>query len=89
MCGIAGFCNFAGNVEENIERMKERMIRRGPDAGGTYLTDDKSVVLGHRRLSIIDLSENGSQPMISHNGRFVISYNGEVYNYKEVAQKVC
>lgn len=88
MCGIAGFCNFAGNAEENIERMKDRMLHRGPDAGGTYFTEDKSVVLGHRRLSIIDLSENGSQPMTSHNGRYVISYNGEVYNYKEVAQRL-
>lgn len=88
MCGIAGFCNFAGNMEENIERMKTRMLHRGPDAGGTYIADDGSIALGHRRLSIIDLSENGSQPMTSHNGRYVISYNGEVYNYKEVAQKL-
>lgn len=88
MCGIAGFCNFAGNAEENIERMKARMIHRGPDAGGTYIAEDRSVVLGHRRLSIIDLSENGSQPMISHSGRFVIVYNGEVYNYKQVAEKL-
>ena len=88
MCGIAGFCNFAGNVEENIEKMKKRMLHRGPDAGGTYVADDRSIALGHRRLSIFDLSENGSQPMTSHNGRYVISYNGEVYNYKEVAQKL-
>lgn len=88
MCGIAGLCNFAGNMEKNIERMKERMLHRGPDAGGTYLAEDGSVALGHRRLSIIDLSENGSQPMTSHNGRYVISYNGEVYNYKEVAKKL-
>ena len=88
MCGIAGFCNFAGKIEENIERMKARMLHRGPDAGGTYIADDRSIALGHRRLSIFDLSENGSQPMTSHNGRYVISYNGEVYNYKEIAQKL-
>ena len=88
MCGIAGFCNFAGNKEKNIERMKERMYHRGPDAGGTYISEDGTVALGHRRLSIVDLSENGSQPMTSHSGRFVVAYNGEIYNYKKVASKL-
>lgn len=88
MCGIAGFCNFAGNSKENIERMKNKMFHRGPDAGGTYFSDEKDVVLGHRRLSIVDLSENGSQPMSSHSGRFVIVFNGEIYNYKEIAEKL-
>lgn len=88
MCGIAGFCNFAGNKEKNIERMKERMHHRGPDAGGTYISEDGTVALGHRRLSIVDLSENGSQPMTSHSGRFVVAYNGEIYNYKKVASKL-
>lgn len=88
MCGIAGVCNFAGNGKENVERMKKRMIHRGPDASGTYVSEDGNVVLGHRRLSVIDLSENGSQPMFSHNGRYAIAYNGEIYNYKHVAQKL-
>ena len=88
MCGIAGFCNFYGKAQENIERMKERMHHRGPDAGGTYLSEDGNVVLGHRRLSIVDLSENGAQPMTSHSGRFVIAYNGEIYNYKKLADKL-
>lgn len=88
MCGIAGMCNFAGDGKENVERMKTRMIHRGPDASGTYASEDGNVVLGHRRLSVIDLSENGSQPMISHNGRYAIAYNGEIYNYKHVAQKL-
>lgn len=88
MCGIAGFCNFAGNRIDNIERMKARMAHRGPDAGGTFCSEDGNVVLGHRRLSIFDLSENGSQPMVSHSGRFVIAYNGEIYNHKEVADKL-
>lgn len=88
MCGIAGFCNFAGDGQANIERMKERMYHRGPDAGGTYISEDGQVVLGHRRLSIIDLSENGAQPMTSHSGRFVIVYNGEIYNYKRLADRL-
>lgn len=88
MCGIAGFCNIRGNAMENIALMKERMVHRGPDAEGTYISEDGSVVLGHRRLAILDLSEKGAQPMISHSGRYAIAYNGEVYNYKEVAKKL-
>ncbi len=88
MCGIAGFCNFGGNRAENIERMKDRMFHRGPDAGGTFISEDGQVVLGHRRLSIVDLSENGAQPMTSHSGRFVIAYNGEIYNYRKIAKKL-
>lgn len=88
MCGIAGLCNFAGNISENIERMKAKMFHRGPDGEGTFFSEDGSVVLGHRRLSIFDLSESGSQPMISHSGRYVIAYNGEIYNYREIADKL-
>ena len=88
MCGIAGFCNLKGNNKANIEKMKERMFHRGPDAGGSYFSEDGQVTLGHRRLSIVDLSENGSQPMVSHSGRFVIAFNGEIYNYKKIAQKL-
>lgn len=88
MCGIAGFCNFRGDRNANIEKMKERMVHRGPDAGGSYHSEDGNISLGHRRLSIIDLSENGSQPMVSHSGRYVIVFNGEIYNYKNIAHKL-
>ncbi|MBD5546112.1 MAG: asparagine synthase (glutamine-hydrolyzing) [Lachnospiraceae bacterium] len=88
MCGIAGFCNLKGDRERTIEKMKEKMFHRGPDAGGNYFSEDGQVTFGHRRLSIIDLSENGSQPMISHSGRYVITYNGEIYNYKKIAQRL-
>lgn len=88
MCGIAGFCNLPGNKEKNIEKMKERMHHRGPDAGGSFFSDDGQVTLGHRRLSIVDLSENGAQPMTSHSGRYVIAYNGEIYNYKRIAERL-
>lgn len=82
MCGIAGFCNRRGNWREDIENMNNRMLHRGPDAGGIWSSGDESVVFGHRRLSIVDLSETGSQPMTSRSGRFTICYNGEIYNYK-------
>ncbi len=82
MCGIAGFCSFKGDQISNLEKMKERMHHRGPDAGGSFFSEDGLAALGHRRLSIIDLSENGSQPMESHSGRYVIAFNGEIYNHK-------
>lgn len=88
MCGIAGFCNLKGDNYKNIEKMKERMFHRGPDAGGSYVSEDGQVTLGHRRLSIVDLSENGAQPMTSHSGRYIIAYNGEIYNYKKIAKKL-
>lgn len=88
MCGIAGFCNHPNNWKENIHRMNERMLHRGPDAGGFWANEDASVVLGHRRLSIVDLSENGAQPFISASGRYVCVYNGEIYNYKVLRDKL-
>ncbi len=88
MCGIAGFCNRKGNWQKDIENMNQRMIHRGPDAGGVWSSAGESVVFGHRRLSIVDLSENGAQPMTSGSGRFTICYNGEIYNYKKLAKKL-
>ncbi|MEY8267115.1 asparagine synthase (glutamine-hydrolyzing) [Lachnospiraceae bacterium 64-25] len=88
MCGIAGFCDFKGDKVKMIEKMKEKMYHRGPDAGGNYFSEDGQVTFGHRRLSIVDLSENGSQPMTSHSGRYVMTYNGEIYNYKKIAEKL-
>lgn len=88
MCGIVGFCNLPEHWQENIEAMKKRMYHRGPNANGTWHTEDASVVLGHQRLSIMDLSPNGAQPMISHSSRFVMVYNGEIYNYKTIRDRL-
>lgn len=88
MCGIAGFCNWKGNWEKNIRKMNERMRHRGPDASGIWASDDQKVVMGHQRLSIVDLSENGAQPMQSHSGRFEIVFNGEIYNYQKIAKRL-
>ena len=88
MCGIAGFCNRQKTWREDMERMKEQLISRGPDAEGSWCNDSQDVTLGHRRLSILDLSPGGAQPMVSHSGRFVISYNGEIYNCREVEKKL-
>ena len=88
MCGIAGFCNWGSEWKKNIERMNECMIYRGPDASGVWSSDDQTVVLGHRRLAIVDLTETGAQPMLSNNDRYVISYNGEIYNCDLIKKKL-
>lgn len=88
MCGIAGFCNMTYDWQKNIKRMNDQMYHRGPDASGIWASDDKKVVLGHRRLSIVDLTTGGAQPMESHNGRYVIAYNGEIYNYQQIKEKL-
>lgn len=64
--------------------MTEQMRRRGPDGKGTWISHDSRIGLGHRRLAIIDLSDNARQPMATADGRFVISFNGEIYNYREL-----
>jgi asparagine synthase (glutamine-hydrolysing) len=78
MCGIAGFTQFHNEqgTTENLVSMGMAIFHRGPDAGGKYLT--KKVGLCHRRLSIIDLSEAGNQPMQFANQGYVIAFNGEV-----------
>lgn len=88
MCGIAGFCNFRGDWQKNIERMCDKMKHRGPDASGVWASDDHRVVLGHRRLAVVELSPAGAQPMVSHDGRYVIAYNGEIYNHASIRRKL-
>ena len=80
MCGIAGICNFDRRPIENILAMNRAQIRRGPDAGNYWMDESDKVVLGHRRLSIVELSDAGAQPMLSASGRYVLVYNGEIYN---------
>ncbi|KPQ01375.1 asparagine synthase (glutamine-hydrolyzing) [Marinobacter sp. HL-58] len=89
MCGFAG---FAGPVppsgreqcESILDSMGQAIIYRGPDAGGIWFDGNLRLGLTHRRLSIIDLSELGAQPMASESGRYVISFNGEVYNFRNL-----
>ena len=88
MCGIAGFCNWGEGWQRNIERMNEKMYHRGPDASGIRASEDDRVVLGHRRLAIVDLTPSGTQPMESHDGRYIIAYNGEIYNYGSIQEKL-
>jgi asparagine synthase (glutamine-hydrolysing) len=85
MCGILGKVNFSNKVNSiDLYAMSKSMIHRGPDDEGIWINNTFNVGLGHRRLSIIDLSENAKQPMLSKCGRYVITFNGEIYNYKEL-----
>jgi asparagine synthase (glutamine-hydrolysing) len=86
MCGIAGFISQKFKAED-LYRMTTCLQHRGPDADGVFIDGNTGVHLGHRRLSILDLSAAANQPFYSHNKRYVMIYNGEVYNYKEVKAK--
>lgn len=85
MCGIAGILSFNSKVEKTqIKQLTDVLAHRGPDGEGQWVNVKSNIGLGHRRLSIIDLSENASQPMHYADGRYTISYNGEIYNYLEL-----
>ena len=85
MCGIAGILQFNGPVTSGkIQKLTESMAHRGPDAMSFY--EEDRLALGHRRLSIIDLSTAANQPFTDHSGRYVMVFNGEIYNYEDVKQ---
>lgn len=89
MCGIAGFLDLSAATGADLARsrimgMTDAIAHRGPDGADCWTDPQAGIALGHRRLAIIDLSESGRQPMHSADGRFVISYNGEVYNFAEL-----
>jgi asparagine synthase (glutamine-hydrolysing) len=88
MCGINGIYAYGGAApvvdSRELLRSRDAMILRGPDGAGIWLPDQKRVGFGHRRLAIIDLSEQGHQPMSTENCRYTITFNGEIYNYVEL-----
>lgn len=89
MCGIAGLLDPArrrsgGDAEQIATAMADTMVQRGPDGGGCWSDGTTTVAFGHRRLAILDLSPNGHQPMASADGRFVVTYNGEIYDHAEL-----
>ena len=92
MCGIAGFVGFSHLGDEGPDavamRMATAIAHRGPDDAGTWLDPERQVALAHRRLSIVDLSAAGHQPMVSARGRFVVTYNGEIYNHAELRSQL-
>lgn len=92
MCGITGFLQkidaTKSSMSELCGRMTSSLVHRGPDAGGVWVDASCGVALGHRRLSIIDLSEAGAQPMCSGNERYVIVFNGEIYNFQRLREEL-
>lgn len=86
MCGIAGILSTSSNNRPIVEAMNAMLIHRGPDGHGYY--EGENIALAHRRLSIIDLSDFASQPMYSADGNLVIVYNGELYNFKELKERL-
>lgn len=88
MCGINGIVDFdvRNSFEKEVNLMNETIIHRGPDSGGMF--HDEGVSLGHRRLSIIDVDDRSSQPMYSSDGRYVIVFNGEIYNFNEIKNQI-
>ena len=87
MCGISGIVG-QGVQKAHIEQMAAEQRHRGPDATDTYISPQSDCALGHNRLSIIDLSEAGTQPMLDSTGRFAIVFNGEIYNYRELRNEL-
>ena len=88
MCGISGFWGKCAHAEQVARAMADRIAHRGPDSSGEWVDNDTGIALSHRRLSIIDLSEAGHQPMVSRDGRYVLSYNGEIYNHLDIRAKI-
>lgn len=87
MCGIVGAMSFTDDFQVSasyINRMRDTMVHRGPDGAGTWVEENGRIGLGHRRLSIIDLSESANQPMGNEDGTLWVSFNGEIYNHAEI-----
>ena len=84
MCGVAGLIHLNGGQVSQLmlKKMTDSIAHRGPDGEGYWF--EENVGIGHRRLAIIDLSSDANQPMISNSKRYVLSYNGEIYNYREI-----
>lgn len=91
MCGLTGFFSWSagGDVDVTVlRRMADALVHRGPDDGGYWCDSEQRIGLGHRRLSIVDLSPAGHQPMLSAIGRYVIAFNGEIYNHLDIRKEL-
>src|SRR5687767_13423534 len=93
MCGFVGFIDPAGKtasgtLEPVVARMADTLRHRGPDDSGSWSDERAGLAFGHRRLSIVDLSPHGHQPMHSACGRYTIIYNGEIYNFQQLRKEL-
>ena len=91
MCGISGILDYGTSNKDHIKsdllEFNKVLSHRGPDGEGVWIDSTNSVGLAHRRLSIIDLTDNGAQPMINRETKDVICFNGEIFNYKDIKKK--
>jgi len=91
LCGIAGLINQNLNPEylrKSIIAMQSAIAYRGRDNSGSWIDENVGLAFGHQRLSIVDVRNVGNQPMISVSGRYIINYNGEIYNHNELRKKL-
>ncbi|MCA1991308.1 MAG: asparagine synthase (glutamine-hydrolyzing) [Coleofasciculus sp. S288] len=93
MCGIIGFWEPSQQLSndkiwQTVQRMSDTLFHRGPDDDGSWVDAEAGIALGHRRLAIVDLSPQGHQPMVSADGRYVIVFNGEIYNFLELCRQL-
>jgi len=92
MCGIVVIFSYQkdspGIDKVELKRMREHMANRGPDGKGLWISEQEKIGLAHRRLSIVDLSEAANQPMSIEDGRYRIVFNGEIYNYRSLRQRL-
>src|SRR5436190_12605139 len=91
MCGICGELRFGAGappIAGELAGMRDLLVHRGPDSDGTYVSPDGRTGLGFRRLRIIDLSANGSQPMSNEDGSVRLVFNGEIYNFKALRERL-
>ena len=83
MCGIVGCVDYKNIIlKEEIIKMNDDLSHRGPDSKGIW--SEENVILGHSRLAVLDTNKRSNQPMLSNDRRYVIVYNGEIYNFKEI-----
>lgn len=93
MCGIVGFWDTkqhstAEQLQATVNRMRDTLINRGPDGSGSWVDATTGIAFGHRRLAVLDLTDHGKQPMQSSSGRYIISFNGEIYNHLEIRSQL-
>ena len=91
MCGFCGELRFDGDggvSPDNLRRMRDTLVHRGPDEQGLFVSADRRVGLGFRRLSILDLSPNANQPMANEDGSIQLVFNGEIYNYRDLRRSL-
>lgn len=86
MCGIAGY--YGSFTPDLLDQANRLQAHRGPDGEGTWYSSDAAIGLAHRRLSILDLSTAAAQPMVSEGGSVVITFNGEIYNFREIRSEL-